>query len=81
MPRQSITFTEPNDRWLTSQVDSQEYSSKSELINDLIRKARKDSEERKLIKAKLLEGENSGFSKQTKEEILHEFKRELGIDG
>ena len=41
MSRQSITFTKPNDEWLKTQVDSQEYSSKSEVINDLIRQARK----------------------------------------
>lgn len=37
MARQSISFTQPNDEWLKSQVDTQEYSSKSELVNDLIR--------------------------------------------
>ena len=41
MARQSISFTQPNDEWLKSQVDNQEYSSKSELVNDLIRQARK----------------------------------------
>ncbi|MBZ9629276.1 hypothetical protein LB465_00695 [Salegentibacter sp. LM13S] len=40
MSRQSISFTKPNDEWLKSQIESQEYSSKSELINDLIRQAR-----------------------------------------
>ncbi|MFT5668105.1 MAG: antitoxin ParD1/3/4, partial [Vicingaceae bacterium] len=41
MSRQSISFTEPNEEWLRSQVEAQEYSSKSELVNDLIRQARK----------------------------------------
>lgn len=41
MARQSISFTEPNDEWLKTQIDGKEYSSKSELINDLIRQARK----------------------------------------
>ena len=40
MARQSISFTKPNDEWLKSQLENQEYSSKSELINDLIRQAR-----------------------------------------
>lgn len=38
MARQNITITEPNDEWLKSQVESKEYSSKSELVNDLIRR-------------------------------------------
>ena len=44
MSRQSISFTEPNDQWLKAQVENQEYSSKSELVNDLIRQARKQQE-------------------------------------
>ena len=40
MARQSISFTKPNDEWLKSQVDSNEYSSKSELVNDLIKTAK-----------------------------------------
>jgi len=40
MARQSISLTEPNDLWLKSQVNSKEYSSKRELVNDLIRQAR-----------------------------------------
>jgi antitoxin ParD1/3/4 len=40
MARQSISLTEPNDKWLKSQIDSKEYTSKSELVNDLIRQAR-----------------------------------------
>lgn len=41
MARQSISFTEPNDEWLKTQVENKEYSSKSELVNDFIRQARK----------------------------------------
>ena len=37
MARQSISFTQPNDEWLKNQVDRKEYSTKSELVNDLIR--------------------------------------------
>ena len=40
MTRQSITLTMPNDDWLKNQLQSKEYSSKSEVVNDLIRKAR-----------------------------------------
>ena len=45
MSRQSISFTEPNNEWLNSLVESKEYSSKSEIINDLIRKARESAKE------------------------------------
>jgi Arc/MetJ-type ribon-helix-helix transcriptional regulator len=41
MAQHSISFTKPNDEWLKSQIENKEYSSKSELIYDLIRQARK----------------------------------------
>ena len=74
MARQSISFTEPNDKWLKSQIDSKEYSSKSELINDLIRQARKQQRQIDWISSKLERAENSGFTNETKEQILAQSK-------
>ncbi len=77
MARQSISFTKPNDDWLKSQVDTEEYSSKSELINDLIRQARKQQVEIDWIRAKLEKAEDSGFTDDSKEQILKESKSRL----
>jgi len=74
MARQSITFTKPNDEWLKAQLDNQEYSSKSELINDLIRQARKQQVQIDWIRAKLDKSERSGFTDNTKEQILKQSK-------
>ena len=74
MPRQSISFSKPNDEWLKAQVDSEEYSSKSELVNDLIRQARKQQAQIDWIRAKLEKSEKSGFTKESKEEILKQSK-------
>ena len=74
MARQSISFTKPNDEWLKAQVDNQEYSSKSELVNDLIRQARKQQVEIDWIRAKLDRSEKSGFTDKTKEQILKQSK-------
>ncbi len=70
MPRQSISFTKPNDDWLKSQVSSQEYSSKSELINDLVRQARNQQQQIDLVRLKLDRAEKSGFTKGRKKEII-----------
>jgi len=70
MNRQSISFTEPNDEWLRTQVDNKEYSSKSELINDLVRQARKQQRQIDWISLKLERAENSGFTSDSKEQIL-----------
>jgi len=74
MARQSISFTEPNDEWLKTQVDNKEYSSKSELVNDLIRQARKQQRQIDWISSKLENAENSGFTNETKEQILQKSK-------
>ena len=76
MTRQSISFTKPNDEWLKAQVESQEYSSKSEVINDLIRKARQKQEEIEWIRAKLVEAEKSGFTDMNRDQILAQSKEQ-----
>ncbi|WP_254423351.1 type II toxin-antitoxin system ParD family antitoxin [Algoriphagus sp. A40] len=70
MGRQSISLTEPNDRWLQEQVASQEYASKSELVNELIRQERKRQEEIDWLRSELIKGEKSGFSTKSKQDIL-----------
>ena len=74
MARQSISFTKPNDEWLKAQVDNDEYSSKSELVNDLIRQARKQQVQIDWIREKLDKSESSGFTDDTKDQILHQSK-------
>lgn len=74
MARQSISFTEPNDEWLKRQVESKEYSSKSELINDLVRQARKQQRQVDWIKSKLEQAEKGGFTEDSKADILKQSK-------
>ena len=74
MARQSISLTQPNDEWLKNQVDNKEYSSKSELVNDLIRQARKQQRQIDWISTKLERAENSGFTDDKREQILAKSK-------
>ena len=77
MNRQSITFTKPNDEWLKEMVSNQEYSSKSELVNDLIRQARKQEVQIDWINRRLENAEQGGFTKLNQSEILKESKSRL----
>lgn len=77
MKRQSISFTEPNDKWLQSQIANKEYSSKSELVNDLIRQARSQQKQIDWIKLKLEKAEKSGFTSDTRAKILKQSKKML----
>ena len=74
MPRQSISISKPNDEWLKAQIDKEEYASKSELVNDLIRQARKQDAHLDWVRAKLEKAEGSGFTTDTKEQILKQSK-------
>ncbi|MGO0307504.1 type II toxin-antitoxin system ParD family antitoxin [Endozoicomonas acroporae] len=69
MARQSITLTSPNDQWLQAQVESDEYGSKSEVVNDLIRQARRRQEATESLRSALIAGENSGISNDTVDDI------------
>ena len=75
MRRQNISFTEPNDEWLRSQIASKEYSSKSELVNDLIRQARKND----IIRNKIELAEKSRFTSDSKDHIPRESKDLLHV--
>jgi antitoxin ParD1/3/4 len=77
MKRQSISVTEPNDEWLKRQIENKEYASKSELINDLIRQARTQQHQIDLIRLKLERAEKSGFTSDSKSEILKQSKKML----
>jgi len=74
MIRHSISFTIPNDKWFKNQVENNEYTSKRELVNVLIRQARKQQVQIDWIKAKLKKAENSGFTYDSKKLILYQSK-------
>ncbi len=74
MTRQSITLAKQNDDWLKNQVTEQEFTSKSEAINYLIKKARSQDEFYEFVRNKIEKSEKSGYSTLTKEELLAKIK-------
>ena len=80
MARQSITLANQNDEWLKQQVANEEFTSKSEAVNYLIKQARTREEYDDYVQMKIDRGLKSGRApKQTKEEMLAEFKKRLKI--
>ena len=80
MGRTSISFTPPNDKWVQEQIDSEEFTSKSDVINDLIRRARRESQgEIEAIRAALIEGEQSGMTDMSVEEIWQEARNRRSL--
>ncbi|MFN3942338.1 MAG: type II toxin-antitoxin system ParD family antitoxin [Flavobacterium sp.] len=80
MARQSITLANQNDEWLKEQVAKEEFTSKSEAVNYLIKQAREQDAYVDFVRMKIEMGEKSGLAKkQTKEEMLAEFKKRLNV--
>ncbi len=75
MTRQSITLARQNDEWLKQQVANEEFTSKSEAVNYLIKQAREHDEYVEFVRMKLDRAERSGFSTKTKEELLADIKK------
>ncbi len=81
MPRKSITFTDTHDEWLKAQVASGQYRSESEVISDLIRDRQNRNTGIEAIRLALIEGEKSGLSQQTSEDVRKEVREQLRKDG
>ncbi|MCV6613795.1 MAG: CopG family transcriptional regulator [Cellvibrionaceae bacterium] len=72
--RASLSISAPNEEWIQGQISSGEYASRSEVVNDLIRRAR----EIELIRQRLIAAEDSvaehGWVNKTPEQMLAGFK-------
>lgn len=78
MARQSITLAAQNNEWLKQQVENEEFTSKSEAVNYLIKQARERDAYHAYVQTKIDRGLKSGFvPKQTKDDMLAEFKKRL----
>lgn len=81
MPRQTITLSDPNHAWLQARVDSGEFSTHTEAVNDALRRAREMESGLEEIRAKLISAELSGFTDMSSRQILEQSKTELRKNG
>jgi antitoxin ParD1/3/4 len=58
--RKTITVTDQQDAWITSQVEAGRFTNDSELIRDLIRREQERIEQIESVRQALVEGEKSG---------------------
>ena len=79
--RASLSISTPNEEWIQSQIASGEFSSRSEVVNDLIRRVR----EIEVIRERLIAAEQSvadrGWVSETPGQILDGFKKKARRDG
>jgi antitoxin ParD1/3/4 len=72
MIKKSITVTDKQNEWLQAQIELGLYASDSELLRDLIRQKQENDANNlrvQAIRAALIEGERSGLSKRTPNQI------------
>ena len=58
--RKTITITDNQDSWIKSQINAGEFTNDSEYIRDLIRRDQTSQADIEVIRAALIEGEESG---------------------
>ena len=73
MVKKSISVTEQQDGWIKAQIKTGHFGNESEIIRELIRERQLREQESSIeiaaIRAALIEGEKSGFSDLTVDEI------------
>ena len=79
MVKKSISVTDQQDRWIKAQIKTGRYGNESEVVRELIRerqlREQESAAEIDAIRAALIEGEKSGFSDQSVDEIWEEARQ------
>ena len=70
MPKQSISLTKPNAEWAKARIDSKEYTSMSDAVNDLIKQVRRQEDEK--IRAMLIKAEESLEKHRHSQKTVHD---------
>ncbi len=79
MVKKSISVTAQQDSWIKAQIRTGHYGNESEVVRELIRERQlRDQEtpaEIEAIRAALIEGEESGFSDRSVDEIWEDARQ------
>lgn len=85
MVKKSISVTDKQDSWIKAQIEAGHYGNESEVVRELIRERQIREQETpaviEAVRAALIEGEQSGISDRTPEDIINavmERKRKNG---
>ena len=79
MVKKSISVTEQQDSWIKAQIRTGHFGNESEIIRELIRERQMREQETpaqiEAIRAALIEGEQSGFTDRSVDEIWEDARR------
>jgi antitoxin ParD1/3/4 len=79
--RKTITFTEQQDQWIKAKIAGGQFTSDSEYIRDLVRRDQEKNAEIEAIRAALIEGEQSGMSTRTPDDIRKAVQKQMRKNG
>ncbi|GAB59655.1 hypothetical protein RNAN_2661 [Rheinheimera nanhaiensis E407-8] len=79
--RKTITLTEQQGEWVKTRIATGDFTNDSEYFRDLIRRDQARNAELEVIRAALVEGEQSGVSTRSVEDILQAARARLKRDG
>lgn len=81
MKNTSVALGDHFEQFVAGQVASGRYTSASEVMRDALRLLEAKNNHREAVIAALVEGENSGISERTPEDIRAAVKQDLHLDG
>ncbi|KKO45682.1 addiction module antitoxin [Arsukibacterium ikkense] len=79
--RKTITLTEQQGEWVKTRIASGDFTNDSEYFRDLIRRDQARNEQLEAVRAALIEGEQSGISTRSADDILRAARKRLKADG
>ncbi|MEN8132785.1 MAG: type II toxin-antitoxin system ParD family antitoxin [Pseudomonadota bacterium] len=79
--RKTITVTDQQDDWIKARITAGEFTNDSEYIRDLIRRDQARFSEIEAIRSALIEGEESGISDRTPQDVREAVKIRLKKNG
>ena len=79
MATMNVSLPDAMKEWVEEQTTSGQYSNASDYVRDLIRRDQANREKKELLIQALIEGERSGKSNRTIDDIWQEVKARNGV--
>ena len=79
--RKTITLTEQQGEWVKTRIAAGDFTNDSEYFRDLIRRDQARNAQLDALRAALIEGEQSGISPRSADDILQSARERLKADG
>jgi len=80
MATMNVSLPDPMKDWVEQQVRTGQYSNASDYVRDLIRRDQENLDKREILVKALIDGEHSGKSKDSLDDVWKRVKARHGIE-